>query len=100
MTQFAFAFVNGLTTGTAVFLVAAGITLIFGILRILNFAHGSFFMVGAYIVFTFVGTNTPSLGAFIAYSTLAGLIVGGLGYITDVSAAAASASVHAEPGRR
>ena len=41
-------------------------------------------MVGAYIVFTFVGTNTPSLGAFIAYSALAGLIVGGLGFITDV----------------
>jgi branched-chain amino acid transport system permease protein len=82
--QFAFAFVNGLTTGMAVFLVAAGITLIFGILRILNFAHGSFFMVGAYIVFTFVGTSTPSLDAFIAYSALAALIVGGLGYITDV----------------
>lgn len=84
MNQVLFALFNGLTTGLAVFLVAAGITLIFGILRILNFAHGSFFMVGAYIVFSFVGSSTPTIGGFIAYSLIAGAVVGGLGYIVDL----------------
>lgn len=79
-----FAILNGLTTGLAVFLVAAGITLIFGILRILNFAHGSFFMIGAYIVYTFVGYGEPTLASFVAYSLVAGVIVGGLGYIADL----------------
>jgi branched-chain amino acid transport system permease protein len=84
VTQVLFAIFNGLTTGLAVFLVAAGITLIFGILRILNFAHGSFFMIGAYIVFSFVGTGTQSLAAFVGYSLVAGVVVGGLGYIVDL----------------
>lgn len=79
-----FALFNGLTTGLAVFLVAAGITLIFGILRILNFAHGSFFMIGAYVVFSFVGTGTQSIAAFIGYALVAGVAVGALGYITDL----------------
>jgi len=84
LNQVLFAVFNGLTTGLAVFLVAAGITLIFGILRILNFAHGSFFMVGAYIVYSFVGTATPSVAAFIGYSLIAGVVVGGLGYVADL----------------
>lgn len=79
-----FAILNGLATGLAVFLVAAGITLIFGILRILNFAHGSFFMIGAYIVYTFVGYGEPTLASFVAYSVVAGVVVGGLGYIADL----------------
>ena len=45
--QVLFAFANGLASGMAVFLVAAGVTLVFGLLRILNFAQGSFFMLGA-----------------------------------------------------
>lgn len=84
MNQVLFALFNGLTTGLAVFLVAAGITLIFGVLRILNFAHGSFFMVGAYIVYSFLGTATPTLGAFVGYAVIAGVVVGGLGYVTDL----------------
>ena len=36
----------------AIFLVASGVTLIFGVLRILNFAHGAFFMLGAYVAFS------------------------------------------------
>ncbi len=40
---------TGLIVGALLFLVAAGLTLIFGVLRVINFAHGSFYMLGAYI---------------------------------------------------
>ncbi|MEW6348479.1 MAG: branched-chain amino acid ABC transporter permease [Thermodesulfobacteriota bacterium] len=42
----------GLAQGMFVWLVASGLTLIFGVLRVLNFAHGSFYMLGAYACFT------------------------------------------------
>lgn len=42
----------GLSTGMFIWLVASGLTLIFGVLRVLNFAHGSFYMLGAYFCFT------------------------------------------------
>ncbi|PSC02914.1 amino acid ABC transporter permease [Alsobacter soli] len=78
-----FTIINGLATGMAVFLVAAGLTLIFGILKILNFAHGAFFMIGAYVAFMIVGSNPPSLWLFLLASVAAGLVVGALGFITD-----------------
>ena len=40
--------VNGLATGMLIFLLAAGLTLIFGLMDVLNFAHGALFLWGAY----------------------------------------------------
>ena len=42
-------FLGGLTAAMFLFLIASGLSLIFGVLRVLNFAHGSFYMIGAYI---------------------------------------------------
>lgn len=78
-----FTLINGLATGMAVFLVAAGLTLIFGILKILNFAHGSFFMIGAYVAYTIVGSNPGSIWMFVIAAIGGGLVVGALGYVTD-----------------
>ncbi len=50
----------GLSTGMFIWLVASGLTLIFGVLGVLNFAHGSFYMLGAYFCYTllrFMGGN-------------------------------------------
>ena len=50
----------GLSTGMFIWLVASGLTLIFGVLGVLNFAHGSFYMLGAYFCYTllrFMGEN-------------------------------------------
>jgi len=44
---------NGLQLGVMLFLMAAGLTLVFGIMNLLNLAHGSFYMVGAYLAATF-----------------------------------------------
>jgi len=43
---------NGLASASSLFLIAAGLTLIFGVTRIVNFAHGSLFMLGAYVAFS------------------------------------------------
>ena len=45
----------GLSTGMFIWLVASGLTLIFGVLGVLNFAHGSFYMLGAYFCYTLLG---------------------------------------------
>ena len=78
-----FAIINSLTTGMAVFLVAAGLTLIYGVMRILNFAHGAFFMVGAYLVSSMVGQAPPSTLALAAAAILAAFIVGLFGLVVQ-----------------
>jgi branched-chain amino acid transport system permease protein len=54
----------GLANGMLLFLVAAGLSLIFGVSRIINFAHGAVFMLGAYIALTIVNAAGQSTGAF------------------------------------
>lgn len=46
---------SGLTSGMLLFLAAVGLTLVFGVLDVLNFAHGSLYMLGAYVTFFLVG---------------------------------------------
>ncbi len=58
---------TGLIVGALLFLVAAGLTLIFGVLRVINFAHGSFYMLGAYIALSaYRLTDSYLLAALIA----------------------------------
>ncbi|MBM3537409.1 MAG: hypothetical protein FJX55_06200, partial [Alphaproteobacteria bacterium] len=45
-------FLNGLASASSLFLVASGLSIIFGVSRIVNFAHGSFYMLGAYVAWT------------------------------------------------
>ena len=51
---------NGLASASSLFIISAGLTLIFGVTRIVNFAHGSLYMIGAYVAYA-VGTR---LGAY------------------------------------
>jgi branched-chain amino acid transport system permease protein len=51
---------NGLFSAALLFLIAGGLTLVFGVMRIVNIAHGSFYMLGVYIAYTVV-TRTGSL---------------------------------------
>lgn len=57
-------FLNGLSLGMTLFIIAAGLTLIFGVLRVLNFAHGAFFMVGGYVSYSIVTTLKGTPGNF------------------------------------
>ncbi len=54
-TTFLIQTLNGLQYGFLLFLVASGLTLIFGIMGIINLAHGAFYMLGAYIVYWLIG---------------------------------------------
>ncbi|MCB1493431.1 MAG: branched-chain amino acid ABC transporter permease, partial [Rhodobiaceae bacterium] len=47
-------FLNGLATASTLFIAACGLTIIFGVTRIVNFAHGSFYMLGAYFAVTYI----------------------------------------------
>jgi branched-chain amino acid transport system permease protein len=58
---------NGVQYGLLLFLVASGLTLVFGIMGIINLAHGSFYMVGAYMAFVFASATG---------SLLAGVVLG------------------------
>ena len=81
----------GLALGMLYFLIAAGLSLIFGLMDVLNFAHGSLFMLGAYIAWTLATYTNPDNPAhwgltiadsnlrFVAGLLLASLLVGGLG---------------------
>jgi branched-chain amino acid transport system permease protein len=58
---------NGLQLGIMLFLMAAGLTLVFGIMNLINLAHGSLYMVGAYLAATFQGwTGSFLLSALLA----------------------------------
>jgi len=65
---------NGLQLGVMLFLLAAGLTLVFGIMDVINLAHGSFFMVGAYLAATLVHITGNFLAAVVAAAGAAGLI--------------------------
>src|SRR5690349_21934705 len=56
MQEFLQQLVNGITWGSVYALIALGYTMVYGILRLINFAHGDVFMLGAYLAFYAVAT--------------------------------------------
>jgi branched-chain amino acid transport system permease protein len=62
---------NALQYGLLLFLVASGLTLIFGIMGVINLAHGSFYMIGAYLAFSLA----PVFGGNFAATLVAGLVL-------------------------
>ena len=57
-------FLNSISLGMNLFVIASGLTLIFGVLRVVNFAHGTFFMIGAYVCYTVVSQFATTATAF------------------------------------
>lgn len=75
--------INGLSIGVAVVLMALGLTIIFGLLEVINMAHGEFYAIGAYVAVALLGSGlsfwwalalTPLLMAVLGYVTERGLI--------------------------
>jgi branched-subunit amino acid ABC-type transport system permease component len=83
MSLYLYAVFNGLVLGSAIFLVSSGLTLAFGILKIFNFAHGAFFMVGAYVAYTLTGQEPSSLPVFLGAALVAACAVGAIGVVAD-----------------
>jgi branched-chain amino acid transport system permease protein len=68
---------NGLFSAALLFLIASGLTLTFGVMRIVNIAHGSFYMLGVYVAYTIIArTQSLILGAAAAM-----LVVAAVGFV-------------------
>ena len=74
---------NGLASASSLFLVSAGLSLIFGVMRIVNFAHGSFFMLGIYVAYSLVEHLGAAIGFWPAL-LLAPLATAALGALVEV----------------
>lgn len=78
---------SGLASASSLFIIASGLTLVFGVTRIVNFAHGSFYMLGAYMAVTIVPwllqiERSPTL--FFAGVLISALVVGVLGVVMEI----------------
>ena len=80
---FAVQLLNGLAGASSLFLVAAGLSLIFGVTRIVNFAHGSFYMLGIYVAYALVDKWGAALGFWLAI-VAAAVAVGILGALVEI----------------
>jgi len=75
---------NALQYGLLLFLVASGLTLIFGIMGVINLAHGSFYMIGAYMAYALAPWVTTTLGGGFFTTLLLGLVLAVLlGYVLE-----------------
>ncbi|HVZ09885.1 ABC transporter permease [Rhodopila sp.] len=75
---------TGLATASSLFLLAAGLTVIFGVTRVVNFAHGSLFMLGAYGGWTILSALPRTPVWFAAGIVLTGLAVAAIGGLIEV----------------
>jgi branched-subunit amino acid ABC-type transport system permease component len=78
LSQIAIQVLNGLSYGLLLFLLAAGLSLIFGLMGVINMAHGSFFMLGAYLGYSIINTANSFTLAIIGATlimALAGMIL-------------------------
>jgi branched-chain amino acid transport system permease protein len=76
-------FMGGLTTAMFLFLIASGLSLVFGIMRVINFAHGSFYMIGAYLAWQGVKWLHPAGAGFWLAALFAACGVGLLGAVVE-----------------
>src|SRR5690606_23074089 len=76
-------FLSGLASAAALFLVASGLSIIFGVTRIVNFAHGAFYMLGAYVAFSLTERLSGTFG-FWGGIVLAAVIVAAIGVLVEM----------------
>src|ERR1700728_2950650 len=81
-TEVAQVFITGIPTGAIYALVSVGITLVFGITRIVNFAHGAVMAVGAYVVYLMASAGGSGVRFWIAL-ICAGAVAGGISFAIE-----------------
>ena len=70
---------NGVSYGALLFLVGAGLSLIFGVMRIVNLSHGSYFLLGGYVALSVIGTT----GSWLLSIPIAALTIAVVGLIME-----------------
>jgi len=83
MGQLISAIMNGIATGVPLFLVSSGLTLIYGVMGVLNFAHGALFMIGAYALATLLTGQVTNIGLFLLCAVLAAAVVAAIGMAAE-----------------
>jgi len=84
MEDLALQFVSGLLKAMFLFLLASGLSLIFGVSRVLNLMHGAFYALGAYLIFTTARIVPLGVGGFALAVSLTALILGCLGAAFEI----------------
>jgi branched-chain amino acid transport system permease protein len=85
MTSVVIQLLNGLANASTLFLTAAGLSLIFGVTRIVNFAHGSLYMLGIYCAYSFIGAFGVTAWGFWGGVVAAVLAVGAFGALVEIA---------------
>lgn len=83
MEQFLNTMISGFAEAMPFFLVGCGLSLTFGVMDILNFAHGVFFMIGAFLLHTLLGGAAVNLGIFVLACVAAGAITALIGVASE-----------------
>lgn len=76
---YVFQVLNGIGIGMIYFLISIGLTLIFGIMNFVNFAHGAFYLLGAYLGYQLVA----STGSFVVALLVAPIVVAAIGWLSE-----------------
>lgn len=84
MNSIAMQFLSGLTSAMFLFLLAAGLSLIFGVSRVINVSHGAFYMLGAYLVVTANRFMSMDVGGFAVLAIAGALLIGLFGGLLEV----------------
>ena len=74
--------INGLSLGSIYAMIALGYTMVYGIAKMLNFAHGDVIMVGAYVIYVFISLNNPLLAVLMAviFCVILGIVIEKVAY--------------------
>ena len=75
--------ITGLASAASLFLIAVGLSIVFGVTRVVNFAHGSLYMLGAYLAYSLSTAIGDSFLGYLAAMLAAAIIVGGLGAVME-----------------
>jgi len=75
--------IAGISNGMLLFIITSGLTLVFGVLRVINFAHGSLYMLGAYLAVAVAGFIATEIWGFLAALLIVPFLVAGIGYVIE-----------------
>ncbi len=84
MNTIAMQFLSGLTSAMFLFLLAAGLSLIFGVSRVINVSHGAFYMLGAYLLVTVGRLTTLDATGFVLLAIVGSILVGLFGGLLEI----------------
>ncbi|MBF0507991.1 MAG: branched-chain amino acid ABC transporter permease [Deltaproteobacteria bacterium] len=83
---FVFMTINGLSQGMLLFIIASGLSLVFGVLRVINFAHGSLYMIGAFLAFSISSlVSGGSIFNFLLLLLIVPPAIAILGFVLEIS---------------